>query len=472
MKNSRLIQILRSCSKKELRELKKWVNSPAHNQREDVILLFNYLIEDGYLNKDEFIAKSQVFKWVYPKTSFDDAKMRQTIFFFMKCLEEFLIFQEFRQDEVKAKIALANVYRKRRLTKPFEKNHRIAHQLLKKHPFRDSQHLQNEYFLEQEQYKHLSTFRRTNLNLQEISDTLDVTFIADKLRQACLMLAHQNVYKTEYDIGLLDQVLTFIEKKGYLDIPAIAMYYYNYKSITKQDNDDYFQNLKKQIVENGHLFPREEIRNIYLLSINYCIARTNAGFEKYLRDAFELLRKGFETKILMVANNTVSRVTFLNAVINGLKLKEFNWVEDFIEKNQKYLEQKYQESFVNFSFALLYFEKKDYDKAMHYLLQYEHDDIIINLRAKNMLLKMYYELGEHDALEYLLESMRNFLVRKKVMGYHKSNFINIIKLTKKLLKVNPYSKHQKAKVKLAIEQANPLTGEERKWFLKQLEEIK
>ena len=58
------------------------------------------------------------------------------------------------------------------------------------------------------------------------------------------------------------------------------------------------------------------------------------------------------------------------------------------------------------------------------------------------------------------------------MGYHKSNFINIIKLTKKLLKVNPYSKHQKAKVKLAIEQANPLTGEERKWFLKQLELLK
>ena len=57
--------------------------------------------------------------------------------------------------------------------------------------------------------------------LQEISDTLDVTYLADKLRQSCLIHAHQTVYQTDYDIGMLDEVLKYVEQKHFLEIPAI-----------------------------------------------------------------------------------------------------------------------------------------------------------------------------------------------------------------------------------------------------------
>ena len=86
-----------------------------------------------------------------------------------------------------------------------------------------------------------------------------------------------------------------------------------------------------------------------------------------------------------------------------------------------------------------------------------------------MLLKIYHETDEFKVLESLLESMRAYLQRKKVLGYHKSNYKNIIHYTKKLLKVNPYSKAQKEKLKLEIEAAKPLT--EKAWLLKQLAEL-
>ena len=47
MEKSLLILILRSCTKKEFRELRKWLDSPMHNQRQDVVNLFNYLLEDN-----------------------------------------------------------------------------------------------------------------------------------------------------------------------------------------------------------------------------------------------------------------------------------------------------------------------------------------------------------------------------------------------------------------------------------------
>jgi hypothetical protein len=118
--------------------------------------------------------------------------------------------------------------------------------------------------------------------------------------------------------------------------------------------------------------------------------------------------------------------------------------------------------------ARLYFEQNDYDSAMPLLVQTDFDDILLNLNAKTLLVKMYYELLEFDTLENLLESMRTYLHRKDV-GYHEPLFKNMIKLTRKLVRVNPYDKNEKAKLKKEIENTNPLR--ERTWLLEQLEGV-
>ncbi len=82
---------------------------------------------------------------------------------------------------------------------------------------------------------------------------------------------------------------------------------------------------------------------------------------------------------------------------------------------------------------------------------------------------MYYELEEFDVLDSLLESMRIYVQRKKVLGYHKNNYKNIIRFTKKLLKVTPYSSTKKEKLKQELEVAAPLT--EKEWLLNQLSKI-
>ena len=62
-------------------------------------------------------------------------------------------------------------------------------------------------------------------NLQKVSDTLDTAYLTLKLRQTCLSLSHQAVYKTDYQFGLLPALLAHIESQNLLDIPAIAVYY-------------------------------------------------------------------------------------------------------------------------------------------------------------------------------------------------------------------------------------------------------
>jgi hypothetical protein len=105
-------------------------------------------------------------------------------------------------------------------------------------------------------------------------------------------------------------------------------------------------------------------------------------------------------------------------------------------------------------------------------MQYEIDDILLNLNSKSMLIKMYYEQEEFDALESLLNSSTTYLARKKVIGYHKAGFSNLLKLAKKLLKINPYDKLAKKKLKVEVENTNPLTPSNRNWLLLQLENLR
>ena len=90
-----------------------------------------------------------------------------------------------------------------------------------------------------------------------------------------------------------------------------------------------------------------------------------------------------------------------------------------------------------------------------------------------MLLKIYYILGEYDALESLIEAMRSFVQRKEALSTaHKALVKNIIQLMKKLLHLNPYSKTQVEKFRAAVKEANPIQEQERMWFLQQIEKNK
>jgi hypothetical protein len=93
--------------------------------------------------------------------------------------------------------------------------------------------------------------------------------------------------------------------------------------------------------------------------------------------------------------------------------------------------------------------------------------MLLNIIAKTMLLKIYYEQGELDAFESLLESMRIYLQRKEALDpTRKSAYKNMISLMKKLLNHNPYSKTQTERLKADIEAVQPLM--EKEWLLKQV----
>lgn len=469
MKKSRLVNILKTLNKKEVRDLRKWLHSPAHNQREDSILLFEYLAQGDILEKEEKLEKEIIFPYVFPESSdYDDAKMRQVIYFLLKCIEDYLTYSEFEKKQLQKQLLLADVYAEKKLDKYFKKTIETIEKSQSNSPLMNDEYFRVLYETKYTNHEFFSKINRmVDFNLQEITDSLDLYFICLKLKQCCIIASHQKVYKTEYEIGLLSEILNHVENKKLYHIPAIGIYYYGYKSIIENE-EIYLEKFQEILFKNESIFPQGELGELYLIAINNSIQKINKGEMSFLSNAFELYKRGFENQVLLLENR-ITVFTFNNVVLIALRIREFTWAENFITEYNQYLKENNRQSTVLYCQARLAFARNQFDNAMDLFVKVEHSDILLNLNAKTFLLKMYLEKGETKALDSLLDSMRTYVRRKDVVGYHKENYRNIIKYTKKLVKVNPYSKADKKKLQEDIQTASPLT--EKKWLLAQIDKL-
>ena len=141
-------------------------------------------------------------------------------------MEKFLIYKELhRQDSIEL-IALSKSYRKRNLWKSLDSATKRASLAVRGETKKDADHHYQNYQLAQEIGRALIEKKRTTeLNLQEITDRLDISYFANRLRQACSMLTHKNVFVANYDLGIIDAIIKEVERKQFLDIPAVSIYY-------------------------------------------------------------------------------------------------------------------------------------------------------------------------------------------------------------------------------------------------------
>ena len=465
MQNTLILQLIQSFRKAELREAQKFVDSPFFNQREDLKILFAYLSE--CVSALQVIpSRQQVFAHLFPGENYNDQKLRLLLSYLLRLLEQFLQVKGCLEAPLHTSHFLLAAYRQKNLPGHFAKAFKSIRHKLDKHQLKHPEYFLANYLLEYEHYQLLSKGSRTGeQNLQELENHLHTSFLSMKLRQACFLMAHQAVYNTDYELGMLDEVLAEAKTEKYLRIPAIAVYYYCYQTLYLPEGEQFFQDFKAQLIQNIPFFPKREMRDLFLLAINFCIRKINENRKAYLGEALELYKQGLNNDLL-IENKQISRFTYTNIVGVALRMRETEWVDWFIHAYRKCLESSRQEVTYSLCAARLEYVRRNYRKALLYLQKADYKDLINHMVARILQLKIFYELEEYDLLESHLKNMQDFIRRNKKVGYHQQNYRNIIRLTRKLLRSNPYDKSAVRQLQESIEHANPLT--EKEWLLEQL----
>lgn len=467
IEKSKLFYLIKKLSKSEIRQIHNFLLSPFFNQREDVIILFGELVK----RIGKSIEAERLFKKIYGKRTFSKQDLSLVMSYLFKLLEQYFNYAAIftKEKQLQNELQLIEKYQELKAPKLYQEKLKQIEQKHKKAVIQNAEYYAIQYQLLNKQFEFSSAERPSEEHhLRAISNALDINYIAQKLKQLCFSIAHRSVYKSNFKPNLIDAIIEHVKTQNLNTLPAIGIYYHIYQMLTAENPSIYFQLVKKDLLQHQNTFPQKEMRDIYMMMINYLIRFMNAGKMNYLQEAFELYKVGLEQNILL-ENDTITRFTFNNIVRIALKCKALEWATSFVENYHSKLGKNYQKSFYHFGQASIAFEQQEYEKVLEFLQQFYSRDILLNLGAKTLLSKAYYDLGEFEVLTAHLEAMYNYIQRNKILGYHRTNYLNIIAYINKLLQVNIYSKKELAILKQTIEQETTLT--EKEWFLECVEKL-
>ncbi|MCH8330508.1 MAG: hypothetical protein IH946_03865 [Bacteroidetes bacterium] len=233
--------------------------------------------------------------------------------------------------------------------------------------------------------------------------------------------------------------------------------------LKEEDDEIHYKRLKKLLEKHSRKFQLEELREMYTHALNFCIKKANTGQREYLYKLLDVYKSALPKGILD-EGKFLSPWNYKNIVTAGLRVGETDWVKHFIEEYKVRLEKKYRDNAYTYNTARYHFHIKEYDEVIGLLQKVEYEDIYYNLSSKSMLLKIFYETDESDQLYSLLDSFEIYLRRNKLISsYHKTNYLNLVKYTRKLLRLPPKDKAKADKLRKELEAASNVS--DRKWLI-------
>lgn len=464
MYHSKLLEIFRKLNSEEIRKLKKFVVSPYFFQHDDVVKLYEYLFSKKYLSENN-TNRTKIFQYLYGDIAYDDARLRYITSLATDVLEQFFQIERNNKNEVNNALSISKTLHEKQLSAYADTFLQKAISLHQQSTQQNATHWQYAFHLEEEIFKQSNQqSRNKDNNIQSIIHTLDQYYITQLLKYACVATSYQQIIQQDYQYLLLQTILD-IAKKDETILNKSALIYYKIYQLYTANILQYFNDLLQLLPTHSAYFATDELKDIYLLIINFGIKQLNSGNTSFAQKLYSMYQSGLQNSVF-IENEQISRFTFTNIVFTGLQTGDFAGVLSFIHLHEKYLPENFRKSTIGFNKARYHYFLKEYKTALQYLTDYEYNDILQNLAVKNMQLKIYVETQEWETLDSFLNTFSVFLHRQKGLGYHQLNYKNTIKFARRLAEVHSSSKKIRKMLFHEIQAEKNILDKE--WFLENI----
>lgn len=480
MLKSKLILLLKSLEKKEMTRFNEFLASPYHNKQQETRDLGAYFHKIYPHFTEKNCERTLIFKKVFKKADFNQARLNLVFTYTFRLLEKFLIQEQLKEASHTEAILLLQKLRYKQLFPHFKKKLQQTQNNLQKDIIQDSNsyRLQFQVSTEADEYHTLQSKHQKDQSIQNKQDSLDTFFISEKLKDACEMFLRNKLLKADYSIQLLEAVEKMVQDnfEKYRQVPSVIIYYQIYQMLI-HDDAPYFHQLMPILAQHIHHFNLIEQRSIYDYAQNFCIARINEGDEVFLEELFKLYQAQLSTELL-IEKGYLLEWHYKNIVTVGLRLHKYEWVHKFIEDFKTKLHPDSLQNAYRYNLAAYFYDTLQYKKVLELVGQIEFKDIRYSLGAKSILLRTYYDLKEYEALASHSHAFKIYLNRNKLISdYRKKGFYHLIKFTERLAKlkaeigfVEKTKIAQKvAKIQKDIETSEPIFN--KKWLLKHINDF-
>lgn len=471
MLNIKAIQLLKTFTDDDIKSVKKFILSDFFNQRKTIADLLLYVVKFHPNYDDHKLSYDKIHKHIFPNEKINqDAIIKLFSILFQK-LSQFIVHKQLLENENHEYLTLLEYYNRNNLTVFFDKL------IEEKSNYTDHTNTilsyQNTYNIESIIYEHkaMNDSRRDDINLDQVDLALDKFYFYTKLVHICQKTNRSKLINVSFTTNY--QIVEIIEQSNFYNDIIIKAWYIAYLLLTEKNAQDNYKELLEIIESNYNQFALDDIRTFYTY-IENSLDSIYTNKQDYYVALFDIYTKKLKNGLLYYEGNIQSAM-IRNIVTVGIRLKQFEWVRNFIQEHENNILPLAQSKEINtYCLAELEFSEKNYSKVLDLLSNLILKDIFLNLNSKRLYLKLYFELNEFILLENHINSLRVFLHRENISNEDRiekeKNFITLIKKIVKLIKeVDGYDAEDIVKLKVEIANTNCM---DKVWLEEKVNELK
>ncbi len=441
MQNFKLIELLKTLDKKEIRRLGEFVESPYFNKNENVMRLFGALSKyhPGFENRNLTIEK--LFKKLFPRDKYDYHKINNVISDLYKLSERFFSIQNFEEKMESGDTAVLKTLTDKKLHGIFKQKFKQLEEINESAEFKDEMYWFNKYRLMAERRINLFDIApNTQLELmqEEFNRFLKYTLIK-LLRFYSTMIHEVRQNNVVYTLRMFEEALEFLEKNerenGGFKEPPILSVYKNSIYLALREERKYYDELAALKNKYFNEFTPLDRKFIFTHLFGFIAHKLmTEGDYSYYIEAFEHHKETLERGIQ--DESDISYFDFVNYVKSACSVGEFDWARQFIEKYKHVLPEEEKNNTLNFSYGTIEQKSGNAEKALGFYAKTNFSNFIMKEQVKILQCRLLYELGMDEQALAAIDSFRHYLQREKLItDDHRGLFYLFLKYLTQMIKV-------------------------------------
>lgn len=478
-----MLLLLKNFSEKELNDFKKFVSSPVYSSGRNYLPIIKEILKYNISDSDK-ISSAELYSKIYPGKKFRDQTLKNRFSELFKLGEEFLIYKSIKENKFERDKLLLNSFIQNNLEKFFESYYRKT--------FKEIDSLKDED-LKFANIQYLQTLNLVYLNREQRMDKFYNSLYENSIYSVCTTLLslfefglefkqQEDYMNKKYDfnpvMGILKnidfmKIIKNFNGKDFKIMNIVRMMYHLYKAYEKIENEEEYFEGKKIFNEIKESLSDTYKLKIYMTLIYYCIRKQNLGIIKFEYELFNLYNEklgsgfysDFSEKIYPVNN-------FRDYVFIGIRVKQYEWVENFIEKYSYLLPEYMKNNEINLSYARLTQARNNFKDSYCFLQKVKPNNYLHYLDNSVLKLVCFYELKMFEEAFFEIDKLKHYLKNhNEIPKTHKTNISNFLKIYLSLLKaVTQIEGNNLGLVKNEILKISVISR--REWLLEKVADVK
>lgn len=443
MHTNKLVELLKTFSKKEFMEFGRLISSPYFNSRSELVRFYDALKKSYPDFNNENFSKENIFRNVY-SAKYNDATMRKLSSGMMQLAGMYLSHAAYMENKFEVARNFLSALSKRRLSMIFEIKMKQAEKNLSSSIINSIYHQNNFALLhiKNEHFVITQNYIEKGLKQKE-ADSIHHFIISRTMELYLQLINYEKTNNHKYDKKMYNEIIRYVGNNiDDYDI-SIRINYFQIMLLTRESKKDY-NNLKELKDKHKDSIDIHLLYNVYVNLTNYCIDMVYEGMSEFRKERYEL-DKEFVALDLFKQKGYISTNYFITVIENASFYKDYSWAENFIQKNLKDIEPSYIKFAADYCKALLDFSRKKFTEVLAKLAKISTNNPRWRMHINILTLKAHYESGNYEPALMLVDACKHFLRNPDIIPENRRKFyMDFVRYTGKLIE----AKANNNKVKL------------------------